>query len=180
MRLAFAAMLAAIHFATPAGAAALDFNGAELTTDTGEAVRFSPGLFPAPVTIVSFTFTGCTSVCPTASLVMNEAKQLAGEEGIEIGLVTFTLDPLNDVPEVLAAHRRETGISTDPAWKWITGKPSDLIGVVERLGMKWGALDQHPSFFLLVSRDGARSQTVWELETTGPALIDAAKAMAAP
>ncbi|MGB8818482.1 MAG: SCO family protein [Rhizobiaceae bacterium] len=179
MRRAVAAMLAALFWAGPAGAAVFDFNGAELTTDTGEAVRFSPGLFAAPVTIVSFTFTGCTSVCPTASLVMNEVKQLAGKADMEIGLVTFTLDPLNDVPEVLAAHRRETGISTDPAWKWITGKPSDLIGVVERLGVKWGALDQHPSFFLLVSKDGAQSQTLWELETTGPALIDAAKAMAA-
>jgi protein SCO1 len=178
MKRTVAALLAFVCTGNPAAAASLDFNNAELTTDNGESIVFSPDLFRAPVTIVSFTFTGCTSVCPTASLVMDQAAQLAGAKGADIAFLTITLDPLNDVPEVLAAHRRNAGLSTDPGWRWITGEPSAVIGVVERLGMKWGVLDEHPSFFLLVAKGGVRADSIPELETTAAALLDAALQMA--
>lgn len=172
------AALAMVLLADQARSSPLAFTDAVLQTDSGREVRFSPELFSAPVTIVSFTFTGCTSVCPTASLVMNEVRKLGQGEGADIALMTFTLDPLNDVPEVLAAHRKRMGLANDPQWLWLTGNPKNLIGSLERLGMKWGALDQHPSFFLLIAKGGTQAQSLWELETTPRMLIDAAQAFA--
>jgi protein SCO1/2 len=167
----------ALAAALPAHAAGLDLDDTALVTASGEPVSFSPELFDAPATVVSFTFSGCSSICPVSDLVMNDLAVASRAADVPLSLLTVTLDPLNDTPEVLAAHRDKYGFTEQANWRWLTGDAADVFGVLERLGMRRGALDDHPSFFLVVGRDGTRTQSLWEATATTETLLQAVRAM---
>lgn len=162
---------------TGASAAGLDLDDTPLVTATGSLVTFSPSLFEAPATVVSFTFSGCQSICPLSDVIMNDLASAAATADVEVALVTITLDPINDTPEVLTAHRQKYGFPARTEWRWLTGHPNAVFNVLDRLGMRAGSLADHPSFFVIVGRGGAQTQSQWEATATTKSLLEAVKAM---
>lgn len=82
------------------------------------------------VYIASFFFTRCPSICP---LLMHNVRKL--QEGLDaheitgIRLVSITVDPENDTPEVLADYARN--LKADPArWTFLTGPPDAVRELV--------------------------------------------------
>lgn len=81
--------------------------------------------------IVGFVFTSCPSTCPAVSRAM-----LMFQEQIErsklsdrVGLITVTVDPQTDTPEVLANYADEIGADLDNWW-FLTGDKSDIEALV--------------------------------------------------
>lgn len=177
-RLRLAALMACLG-TMPAAAQGLDLDGTPLVTAAGEPVAFGPELFPAPATVISFTYSGCRSVCPVSDLVMDQFATAAADAGFDVALITITLDPLNDTPEVLAAHRDKAGLPDLPRWRWLTGEARNVWAVLDRLGIGFGALDDHASFFLVVGRAGAVTRRLREQSATTRTLLEAARAVAA-
>lgn len=76
--------------------------------------------------IADFVYTRCTGPCPVltanmAGLQKNLPKQ--------IGLLSFTVDPDHDSPEVLTLYARK--FNADPQrWFFLTGEKSELIRLV--------------------------------------------------
>ncbi|HMQ58037.1 MAG TPA: SCO family protein [Rhizobiaceae bacterium] len=176
-RLCMAAfLLSATSAAVHAGG--LDLDGNPLLTASGEAVKFSSELFDAPATVISFTFTGCRSICPVSDLVMSHVADMADETGADVALLTFTIDPLTDSPAVLAAHRERYGFKDDKNWRWITGEPGDVWNVLDRLGMETGALDDHESFFIVAGKNATEAISLWESTTTAETILAAARDIA--
>lgn len=86
-----------------------------LTTQTGDAIS-SAGLSGHPY-VASFIYTQCAAVCPI--LVQHLARvQRAAPSGTR--LVSFTVTPDTDTPNVLAAFGRERGIDAR-TWSLVTG-----------------------------------------------------------
>lgn len=162
---------------TGAFAAGLDLDDTPLVTAAGSPVTFSPSLFDAAATVISFTFSGCQSVCPMSDVIMNDLASAAAAADVDVALVTITLDPINDTPEVLAAHRRKYGFPAHTEWRWLTGDPDAVFNVLNRLGMRVGSLADHPSFFVIVGRGGTQTQSQWEATATTTSLLEAVKAM---
>jgi cytochrome oxidase Cu insertion factor (SCO1/SenC/PrrC family) len=85
-------------------------------------------------TIVSFVYTRCgdAQMCP---LVAAKFARMQRElRGTPIRLVTVTLDPAYDTPEVLA--RYGAGYGADPAiWTFVTGPAASIEDVAGRLGI---------------------------------------------
>ena len=82
------------------------------------------------VYIASFFFTRCPSICP---LLMQNVRKL--QEGLNareisgIRLVSITVDPENDTPDVLADYARN--LEADPArWTFLTGPPEKVRELV--------------------------------------------------
>jgi protein SCO1/2 len=113
------------------------------------------------VTIVDFVFTRCDTICPVLSMKManldERTKDLA-----DVRLLSFSVDPAYDTPEVLAAYARQYG--ADPArWRFVTGEYDNVKALVE--GALMTAMDpagttasgapdiKHGGHFLLVDRD---------------------------
>jgi protein SCO1/2 len=73
------------------------------------------------VWIASFFFTHCPSVCPQLMARMAQLQNLYRERGIDgIRLVSITVDPERDTPEVLRAAEPRYGV--DPTrWTLLTG-----------------------------------------------------------
>lgn len=161
-----------------AHAGGLDLDGTELLTASGERVTFSDELFDSPVTVISFTFTGCRSICPVSDLVMSQVADMADEAGSDVALLTFTIDPLNDSPAVLEVHREKYGFEKNENWRWITGEPGEVWHVLDRLGMDAGALDDHESYFIVASKNATEALSLWETTATAETILAAAREIA--
>jgi len=77
--------------------------------------------------VADFVFTHCTSTCPTLTKRMKEleAKLDAKGKGKGVRFVSFSVDPENDTPPVLAAYAAKVGADA-PRWTFVTG-PSDDV-----------------------------------------------------
>jgi protein SCO1 len=130
-----------------------------LTTQDEKPLRLTD--LKGKVLLVSFVFTTCNGSCPATThrmgQVQAELKKRDLLKGDRVRLLSITLDPARDTPEVL---RRYMGLyDADPAsWSFLTGPADDVNKVITAWGM-WvkpaanGQLD-HPSRVFLVDRQG--------------------------
>ena len=89
------------------------------------------------VWVANFIFTSCKSTCPQQTQKLREFqdKLLAREKASPnswdgIRLVSFTVDPNTDTPEVLKKYAESNG--ADPHWKFLTGAREDLWNLCEK------------------------------------------------
>lgn len=71
--------------------------------------------------VADFIFTRCAGVCPGMTARMG---QLDRALPAAIGLVSFTVDPEHDTPDVLARYARDFGAS--PRWRFASGSRAAL------------------------------------------------------
>ena len=80
--------------------------------------------------VASFIFTSCPSTCPAVTSAMKQLQERYGKHDLPIRLVSFSVDPMTDTPEVLARHAATVG--ADPErWRFVTGKPQAVRALVE-------------------------------------------------
>jgi protein SCO1/2 len=116
-----------------------------LTDQSGREFR-SEKLFGVPW-VASFFFANCTSHCPR----LNTALFQLQERTNRIHIVSFTVDPANDSPAVLAQLARRYKADAT-RWHLLTGSPVALGKISEsffagKLGM------EHTMHYLLVDAD---------------------------
>ena len=109
------------------------FTNVEVTTQDGRTLRFYADVMRGKILLINFFFTECDAVCPlmTENLVRVQ-ELLAPRVGTDIFMVSITLQPEHDTPEVLAAYARTYGVG--PGWLFLTGKRSDIELLRHRLG----------------------------------------------
>jgi cytochrome oxidase Cu insertion factor (SCO1/SenC/PrrC family) len=71
--------------------------------------------------VAAFIFTRCAGICPRMTAHM---ARLRGELPEAVRLVSFTVDPVHDTPEVLARHAR--ALQAGPRWLFVTGTQAEL------------------------------------------------------
>ena len=124
--------------------------------------------YKGKVTLVSFIFTTCSGSCPATTSRMAKIQEHLHQRGLlekGVRLVSISLDPKRDTPEVLRGYMRlyEADGST---WSFLTGPPDEVAKAIAAWGM-WakpapnGQLD-HPSRIFLVDRKG-RIREVYNL-----------------
>ncbi len=94
------------------------------------------------VWVANFIYTGCTETCPTQSRQLSALQEeFAGEP--DLRLVSITVDPEHDTPEVLAQYARR--YKADPErWLFLTGaKP--VIYALAKDGFKLSVVDPDDS-----------------------------------
>lgn len=104
--------------------------------------------------VADFIYTTCPGPCPRMTSQMREVQD-AVVQIPDVRLVSFSIDPANDTPPVLAAYGKTHGAS-ESVWYFLTGSLS-TIGMLDRDAFKLGAIDgtlQHSTRFVLVDRQG--------------------------
>ena len=105
-----------------------------LTDQDGREVHASDLL--GKVWIASFIFTRCAGPCPHVSATMEQLQHdFLGEP--DVRLVTFTVNPEYDTPEVLRQYAARFHADPD-RWLFLTGKPAEVDRVL-RQGFHVGA-----------------------------------------
>ncbi len=104
------------------------------------------------VWVADFVYTNCQGPCPRMTSHMRAIQKATGPA---VKLVSFTVDPDNDTPPVLAAYARK--FSADPArWSFLTGDKETLNSLdynAFKLGTLGVAMD-HSTRFVLVDKKG--------------------------
>jgi protein SCO1/2 len=125
----------------------------ELTAHSG-APFASARMLAGKVWVADFIFTHCNGPCPRMTSQMRQIQERLSSES-DVRLVSFTVDPKRDTPEVLAAYARRQG-ARDGVWHFLTGELDRLHHLARyqfRIGNVDGALD-HSTRFVLVDRRG--------------------------
>ena len=151
--------------ASPAATDAIDFGplpAFELTSQDGEPVSLAT-LRGRPF-VVAAIFTTCYGPCPRVTANMRTLQdQLAGTD---VRLVSITVDPETDTPEVLRAYAASHG--ADPErWLFLTGEEPEIYGLLRGglwLGVDRAAPDEavigmqvnHATKLVAVERQGRR------------------------
>ena len=122
----------------------------QLTSQSGQP--FDSKSLGGNVWVADFIFTTCPGPCPRMSSQMR-GVQTAVESMPDVKLVSFTVDPKNDTPAVLAAYA--TRYKAEPGrWFFLTGNQAALETLC-RNGFKLGDVDgslTHSTRFVLVDR----------------------------
>ena len=110
-----------------------------LRTHSGRRVHFYDDLVHGRFVLVNFAYTRCEGKCPASLSRLLEARTLVAPRlGHAPDLVTLTLDPERDTPDVLA--RFVKGHGAPAGWTCVTGPFADL----ERLRRFLGFTDPDP------------------------------------
>ena len=137
-----------------------DHDGDTLTSD---ALRGAPY-------VANFIFTTCPSVCPMlTSQMRNFQRRMQEERGesseaLGFRIVSFTVDPAHDTPDVLKAYAEAQGADVS-SWRFVTlGDAEATVALLmqgfrvrmgEREEQPGGGYDiMHAGHFVLVDADG--------------------------
>jgi protein SCO1 len=129
------------------------------------------------VLLVSFVFTTCNGSCPATTHRMAQIEQELRGRGLlkdgRVHLLSISLDPARDTPEVLRGYMRL--YDAEPTnWTFLTGPANTVARTIAAWGM-WarpaanGQLD-HPSRIFLVDRQ-ARIREIYNLSFLKPAWV---------
>ncbi len=128
-----------------------------LTERSGAAVSHEDLL--GHVWVADFIFTTCAGPCPELTLRMRSLQEsLEGRDGVS--LVTFTVDPTYDTPEVLQKYAKR--YHADPArWLFLTGTDEGAIQSMIQKGFLQTVIPAshegpiiHSTYLVLVDRAG--------------------------
>lgn len=104
--------------------------------------------------VADFIYTTCPGPCPRMTSQMREVQD-ALLRLPDVRLVSFTVDPANDTPPVLAAYAKTHGAAPS-IWYFLTG-PVSTLQMLDRDAFKLGKIDgtmQHSTRFVLVDGKG--------------------------
>lgn len=131
-----------------------------LTDERGEA--FTDTALRGHVTIVSFIFTRCDTICPVTTMKMARLQDKTFDLRDQVKLASFSVDPGYDTPPRLAEYALR--YHADPTrWRFVTGPADAMRTLIEGPFMNSMALEgitpggapaiSHSGHFLLVDRN---------------------------
>src|SRR6185369_16501073 len=80
------------------------------------------------VWVADFIFTRCPDVCPLLTSRMRDLQKTLDEARADVTLVSFTVDPGHDTPQVLQAYATAHGAG--PGWSFATGDRNVVSGLL--------------------------------------------------
>jgi protein SCO1/2 len=128
-----------------------------LVDQTGQP--FTESAMAGHVSIVSFIFTRCDTICPVISMKMQRIQEKTFDVGDQVKLVSFSVDPQYDTPERLAEYAKRYQAEPE-RWRFVTGPYDKVHALIEgpfmtsmlRAGDRPSGVPdiQHGGYFLLV------------------------------
>ena len=82
--------------------------------------------------MAQFIFSTCPTICPVMSAVFATVREELGPERKNLRMVSFTIDPEHDTPEVLGKYAKL--FDADEEWFFLTGSFSDITTVQRAFG----------------------------------------------
>lgn len=130
----------------------------EGTTQDGQS--FSTDDMEGKVWLADFIFTNCNTVCPPMTRNMVKVQEKLKEEGIDAEIVSFSVDPTVDHPDVLKEFGEKYGVDFSN-WTFVTEYTQDEIQTFAKESFSTEATktegnDQvlHGTAFYLIGKDG--------------------------
>jgi protein SCO1/2 len=115
--------------------------------------------YKGKVYVLEFFFTTCPSICPKMNLSMLAIEnKFFGNPNF--GIVSITIDPSHDTPEVLKAHAKLLGVKSSN-WNFLTGDRAYIFNLANKgfnlyagENSKVNGGFEHSGLFALVDKNG--------------------------
>ncbi len=105
----------------------------ELVNQDGKTLHLYDDLLKDKIVLLDFIYTQCTETCSPLTQNLANVQALLGDRvGGGISMVSVSVDPANDTPEVLKAFADKFGVK--PGWNFLTGPADRLEMVAHKLG----------------------------------------------
>ena len=129
----------------------------ELTNQ--DNVKISNETYKDKVYVLEFFFTTCPSICPKMNLCMLEIENtFFGNPNF--GIVSITIDPAHDTPQVLKEHAKLLGVKSSN-WHFLTGDKTTIMDLSNKgfnlyagENAKVSGGFEHSGLFALIDKDG--------------------------
>jgi len=125
-----------------------------------DSVLVTKQSFAGKVWISEFFFARCPSICPIMNTQLKNVEKALKPYQKDLQFLSFTIDPTNDKPSVLKAHKRQLGIR-NANWSFLSGNEAftHQLGIEHFLifaGREEDALGgyAHSGAFTLVDKKG--------------------------
>jgi protein SCO1/2 len=100
-----------------------------------EGGRVSLAALRTKVVLLDFVYTSCPGPCPILTGILRDVREgLSPADRARVQLVSITLDPAHDTPEVLRAYASARKIDAH-GWSFVTGPAADLDAVAHAYGV---------------------------------------------
>lgn len=151
-----------------AGSTSVTLPSVVLHDAQGKPFKLRPESFRGRVVVIDFIYTSCTTICPALTSVMASVQRGLGRNlGKDAMLVSISVDPARDTPDVMRAYAKRVGAGKD--WLWLTGSSGDITRVLRAFGLSAGKPDDHPPLILV--GDPARGRWLRWVGVPTPAAI---------
>ena len=111
------------------------------------------------VYVAEFFFTTCPTICPIMNQNLVEVQE-EFKDNRDFGIVSFSIDPQHDTPEVLKSYAENYGID-HPNWNLLTGEKEAIYGLANGGFNIYAGEDSevpggfaHQGLFALVDKEG--------------------------
>lgn len=129
----------------------------ELTNQ--DNVKISNETYKGKVYVLEFFFTTCPSICPKMNMSMLEIeKTFFGNPNF--GIVSITIDPAHDTPQVLKDHAKLLGVKSS-TWNFLTGDKATIMDLSNKgfnlyagENAKVNGGFEHSGLFALIDKKG--------------------------
>jgi len=144
------ALAACIH--SKSSSLAIYYNVPEFQLTAQDGQPFDSKVLAGKIWVADFIYTTCPGPCPRMTSQMHEVQK-AILNMPDVKLVSFTVDPARDTPQVLSEYAKVHGASAEH-WYFLTG-PAATLQKLDRDTFKLGNIGptlEHSTRFVLVDR----------------------------
>ena len=99
-----------------------------LINQEGKEVHLKSFLDSEKPVVLDFIYGTCTTICPILSVGYAHFQKELGAKADSVQLVSISIDPDNDTPELMRAHLQRYGAR--PGWDILTGKRDNIVAVL--------------------------------------------------
>ena len=105
-----------------------------LLTQDGKKVRFYDNVIKGKIVLIQFMFANCDGYCPMVTPNLAKVQKELQKQPIKnLSIVSITVDPQHDTPEVLKEYAKR--FHAQPGWQFLTGSKSDIDWIRRELGV---------------------------------------------
>jgi len=124
------------------------FGDVLLTNQDGKQLRLYTDILKGKVVIINSFYSTCSGVCRVTIPVFKQLQDSLGERlGKDVRLVSITVDPEIDTPDVLRQYA--AGVGAKPGWEFLTGDKQTVDQVLYKFGLYTDAKEDHSNIFII-------------------------------
>ena len=128
-----------------------DIPDLQLLDSAGSNVALRALLDSGEPVALNFIFTTCTTICPVMTVTFAQMDQVLGAEADRVRLVSVSIDPEYDRPEILDAYAKQFRAGGN--WTFLTGDTADIVTVLRSFDSYTGSKMSHRPVTLLKRPD---------------------------
>jgi protein SCO1/2 len=124
------------------------FTNVELVNQHGERLRLYADLLQGKFVVINSFFSTCKGSCPVMMSSFSRIQQhFADRVGKDLSLISITVDPQTDTPQVLAALADQW--KAKPGWQFLTSDKASVEKALHKLGLRVENKESHSNIFII-------------------------------